>query len=311
MNMKTPRLLLIALLGISSTSLAQQPSRPQPPLPDNIEVIRDVEYCRHGDKPLLLDIYQPKQKPESRMPAVVWIHGGGWSAGSKSGGGASALLAPRGYVAVSINYRLSQVAKFPAAIEDCKAAVRWLRANADRYHIDPDRIGVWGSSAGGHLSHLVGTSDKTAGLEGNGGNEKFSSRVQAVVSLCGPADLTLDTELLERIPNNPVVSFLGGTSKERPDAYKKASPIFHVTADDPPVMMFHGDRDVIVFLKQSEVMLKALKDAGVPAELIVVKNADHNFRQVGSNPIEPPQAELFRRAFEFFDKHLKKTDAPK
>ena len=158
-------------------------------LTTRVEVVKDIEYGLGGDVPLLLDIYIPEKPIANPMPAVIFTHGGGWRGGDKYPSRVRAL-ASHGFFGVSINYRLSGIAPFPAAVEDCKCAVRWLRAKAEKYGVDPDRIGVWGSSAGGHLAMMVGCADETAGLEGNGGWEGFSSRVRAVCSYFGPSDLT-------------------------------------------------------------------------------------------------------------------------
>ena len=321
---------VLAVIGITvsaglvalAQSAAPQPSdpettqRPNPKpaaakkaaalLPASVELVPDVEYGRVGDRRLLLDIIRPKEPPKgARMPAVVWIHGGGWRRGDK-GGRQNLPLAERGYFTASIEYRLSEEATFPAAIEDCKCAIRWLRAHADKYGIDPKQIGVWGSSAGGHLSLLVATTDEKAGLEGNGGWSGYSSRVQAVVGLCGPSDLTLNADR----PTQPGREdarrlFLGGSYEEKPQAYRLASPVTHVSSDDPPALLIHGESDAVVPIEHAERMEAALKKAGVPVTLLRVKNATHGFQPIAGQPIEPSRGELIRRAVEFFDRHLR------
>ena len=158
-------------------------------------------------------------------PAVLWIHGGGWERGDKNGNSGAQFLANAGFVTASLSYRLSGDSPFPAAIEDCKCAIRFLRASALKYGIDPDRIGVSGSSAGGHLAELVATADQGAGLEGAGGWQNLSSKVQAAAAYYGVSDLTkqfpLDTAQV-------IVKFFRGTEKEKPELYRKASPIFYV-----------------------------------------------------------------------------------
>src|SRR5687767_8759314 len=177
-----------ALLFVAPAAQGQQPGG---------TVLRDVEYATVGDVSLRLDLYLPSDG-EGPFPVLVWIHGGGWMEGSKN-------LAPnsfqvrqtaRGYAVASINYRLSQQAIFPAQIHDCKAAVRWLRAHAREYNLDPDRVASWGSSAGGHLATLLGTSGDVEDLEGSvGGNLEFSSRVQATVDMFGPSNfLTIGSQ---------------------------------------------------------------------------------------------------------------------
>ena len=171
---------------------------------------------------MLLDIYIPEEPVlGSPMPAVVAIHGGAWASVSKSPISID-WLAQYGFLVVSINYRLSDVARFPAAVQDAKCAVRWLRANADKYNVNPDRIGIWGSSSGAHIAMMVGTANGEPELEGNGGWEGVSSRVQAVVSQGGISSLTALYEAPVLRP--AMVQFLGASLEERPDLYKLASP---------------------------------------------------------------------------------------
>lgn len=288
----------------------QAAAKPAPTkLPDSVEAIRDVEYGRVGNRALLLDIVRPKRPAGGvRMPAVVWIHGGGWRRGTR-GGMQNVPLAERGYFTVSIEYRLSDEATFPAAIEDCKCAIRWLRANAEKYGVDADHIGVWGSSAGGHLSLLAATADEKAGLEGTGGSSAYSSRVQAVVSYCGPSDLALNANRPAAGREDSRRLFIGATYPEKPDAYRLGSPVSHASPDDPPALLIHGESDTTVPIAHAEHMEVALKKVGVPVTLIRVKNATHGFAPAGSEPIEPSREELTRRAIEFFDRHLRATAA--
>lgn len=227
------------------------------------------------------------------MPAVIWIHGGGWRTGDKYPSPVD-MLARRGFFGVSINYRLSGVATFPAAAEDSKCAVRWLRANAKKYNVDPGRIGVWGGSAGGHLAMLVATADETSGLDGSGGWEGTSSRVQAGCSYFGPSDFTVF----------PVPYFLGGTYRTIPATYRLASPVTHVSKDDPPLLMVHGDMDQTVPLSQSELMLKAYQELGLEATLVKVIGAGHGFTQVTDKLVSPSLKEIDRLVLDFFVKHL-------
>jgi len=252
-----------------------------------------------------MDIYQPKVPIASPMPTIVWIHGGGWRAGNKYPTQAQ-VLASRGFLVVSINYRLSGVAPFPAAVEDCKCAVRWLRAHAAGYNVDRQRIGIWGGSAGGHLAMMLGTADSTAGLEGNGGWKRFSSRVQAVCSYYGPSDfigwyqgyatgVTRDTAPIQ---------FLGGTIAAKPDTYRLASPVTHVTADDPPLLMIHGIEDKVMPLAHSEIMHAAYQERGLTSILIPVANAGHGFKATRAATILPSREEIEQRVLDFFVEHL-------
>jgi acetyl esterase/lipase len=214
----------------------------------------------------------------------------------------------RGYAVASINYRLSQHAPFPAQIHDCKAAVRFLRAGAAKYNINPDRIGVWGGSAGGHLAALLGTSGDVKELEGNGESTGVSSRVQAVCDFFGPADLlTLaeqsgpDTTLKHDAPNSPASLLLGGPILEHKDEARRASPVSYVTNDDPPFLIVHGDRDNTVPIGQSKELHEALQKGGVDSKFMVIKGAGHD-----ASILTP---ETVRAVLEFFDKHLKGSGA--
>ncbi len=288
---------------------APQPSlTPQPQLPartGNFTLIRDVEYGKGGDISLKLDIYIPETPLALPMPAVIFIHGGGWEGGDKYPGQIASLVR-RGFFGVSINYRLSGVAPFPAAIEDCKCAVRWLRANAGKYNVDPDRIGVWGGSAGGHLSLLVGTADASAGLEGSGGWAGYSSRVQAVCSFYGPSDFVSwyqDNARFGRTLSSAETKFLGGTMEQKPEIYRRASPVTWVSADDPPLLLVHGDQDTIVPFRQSLIMRDAYKALGLDVTLIRVPGAGHGF-------INWPTQQIEQAVYEFFFKHLGEKAEP-
>ena len=174
-------------------AFSQQPPKTPPPpkLPAGVKALRDIPYVESGHARNRLDLYLP-EKVDHPLPIVVWIHGGGWQAGNKGQRCPAIPLAAAGYAVASINYRLSQHALFPAQLEDCKAAIRWLRANAAQYHFDPKHVGVWGLSAGGHLAGLLGTTGGMKEFEGKGGNLDQSSRVQAVADWCGPMDFTAE-----------------------------------------------------------------------------------------------------------------------
>lgn len=271
------------------------------------EAIKDVEYGRVGDIPLLLDIYIPETPIASPIPAIIFIHGGGWERSDK-GEKLCVIkfshLATHGFIVASINYRLSGVAPFPAAVEDSKCAVRWLRANADKYNVDPDRIAVAGYSAGGHLAMMVGLVDETVGLEGNGGWQEFSSRVQAVCSFYGPTDFV--SRYIEKpVSTHPThIKFLGGTMEEKPEIYKAASPINYVTEDDPPLLLVHGELDETVPYSDSKRMYQAYQQAGLEAELVKVSGAGHNFLPAGDSPVSPSIDEIHKMRLDFFIKHL-------
>ncbi len=273
---------------------AVTPELPKEIVKDGYRILRDVVYGVGGNTTLKLDIYIPDETVACPTPAVVFIHGGGWRQGDKYPSRVT-LLAQAGFVCVSINYRLSDVAPFPAAVEDAKCAVRWLRAHAEEYNVDANRIGVWGGSAGGHLSLMVGLADGSLGLEGIGGWGEYSSRVQAVCAYYGPTDLAM---LAQR--DTAARAFIGGMPNEMPEAYRLASPLQLVTLDDPPILMVHGDADPVVPLEQSELLLAAYQEREMDATLIVVQNAGHGFKPLDGKQISPSLEEINRQVLEFF-----------
>ncbi len=262
------------------------------------KVARDLVYRTVGGKDLTLDLYVPQMaKPGDRFPVVVWIHGGAWRSGSSKDRCPAVPLVNRGFVVASINYRLSSEAIFPAQIHDCKAAIRWLRANAGRFPIDPDRIGVWGASAGGHLAALLGTSGGGKELEGGPDNLAHSSRVQAVCDYFGPTDfLKMNDEPGETDHNaadSPESALIGGPIQKNPEKVAQANPITYASADDPPFLILHGDQDRTVPLSQSQLLNDALKRVGVKVLLGIVKGQGHGFT---------PGVD--RKVFEFFQQRL-------
>lgn len=228
-------------------------------LPDKVEEILDIEYGTGGERKLQLDLYLPKGRTKV-TPAIIFIHGGAWKGGKRGDMKFYCVkFAEKGYVTATVTYRLTGEAPFPAAVHDVKCAVRWLRANATKYLIDPKRIVVSGNSAGGHLSMMIGYSDDPS-LEGNGGNNAVSSRVCAVVNFYGPADLTTDFAKKQGV----VEDFIGGkTFDEAPDTYKLASPLYHLTRDDPPTLIFHGTIDSTVPIAQADMLAEKLKELGI------------------------------------------------
>ena len=290
------KLTWICMIGLTAilawVNLAVSQERPK--LPAGVKVLRDLQYVEGGHERNRLDLYLPATA-EGRLPLVVWIHGGAWWAGSKEGCPA-VFLAAKGYAVASINYRLSQHAIFPAQIEDCKAAIRWLRANAAKYRLDPAHIGVWGESAGGHLVAMLGTTGTVKELEGTGGNLDQSSRVQCVVDWFGPSDLVTVVQHDDK-PGGPVAQLIGGTVEQNKEKARKASPLTYVSNDSAPFLIMHGDQDNLVPLNQSEVLAKALKKAGVEAKLVVVKGNGHGGPGFGT----PENRKLIE---DFFAKHL-------
>lgn len=262
-------------------------------------VEQDITYCVAEDVPLKLDVYYPQTMGRRPAPVAVYVHGGSWSGGSKSephGMVDVPELLSRGYVVASVDYRLAPQHKFPAQIEDVKCAIRFLRAHAARFHLDPNRIGAWGHSAGGHLVSLLGTTTPEAGFEGTGGYLDQSSRVQAVVDLSGRADL-------RGMPAEKAMAVFGVTDG-LVHLLEHASPITFVSKDDPPFLILHGENDTIVPVEASQAFYERLRAAGVPARLVVVKNADHTF-QSGEALTNPTRVELSKLIADFFDQYLK------
>jgi acetyl esterase/lipase len=301
---------VFALMAFSLVAYAQ-PARPTTkPVspPAGVQVERDLKY---GDAPgvsNLLDIYLPKNA-KGALPLIVWIHGGGWQAGDKAGCPAVGMVT-RGYVTASINYRFSQQAVFPAQIEDCKGAIRWLRAHAAEYHIDPSHVGVFGASAGGHLVALLGTSGAAKEIEGTvGGNLDQSSRVQAVCDWFGPTDMSRffehagDDNIFKPAPDkSPITKLFGGPAAEHKDLVAKANPITFVSKDSAPFLIMHGDKDTLVPLAQSQILADALQAAGVECHLEVLAGAGHG------NGFAKPQ--VLKMVADFFDKHLNPSATP-
>lgn len=256
----------------------------QPRLPANVEAHWDIPYAGTDEPRQRLDLLLPRER-EGKLPVIVAIHGGGWIGGDKRGviGRIAPLVATGKYAGVSVGYRLSIQASWPAQIHDCKAAIRWLRANADRYGLDPERIGVIGWSAGGHLAAMLGTTGDTAELDGELGEFRGQpTRVQSVVDVFGPSDLRIIREEAGDGPGRPgvlVERLLGGPPAERQELARSASPIVFVSKEDPPFLIIHGTDDNVVPYRQSVRLRDRLREVGVPVALITVEGAGHgNFR---------------------------------
>jgi acetyl esterase/lipase len=265
-----------------------------------------IPYGEADGMPLLLELVSPQDTATTPRPAVLWIHGGGWSAGSRVDGVSywCALLAAHGFVALSIGHRLSGDAVFPAQIHDVKAAIRWLRANAATYHVDPTRIGIWGFSTGGHLAALAGLTRDRPDLEGSCGSAGFSSRVQAVAMGSAPSDFLQPGAFSPR--NQAVVTQLfGGTVDERGDLMRLASPLYHVSPDAPPFLIAHGTLDETVPFDQAERLHAALVAVGVEVQFVVRDGAYHNWN-ARPDPTYPKVRyfEFGPLALRFFETHL-------
>jgi len=264
-----------------------------------MRIIKDLPYAQYGDCVMLLDLYLP-EKPAGSVPAILCVVGGGWRSTDKAGHAEPGQgLAASGYAAAAITYRSSNDTIAPGNVHDCKAAVRWLRANAAKYGIDPTRIGALGGSAGGHLVSLLGTTNGRQDLEGDGGNPTQSSAVQAVCDFCGPTDLTRGTQPAFRKTHSVLVeceeAYLGGPVAQRMELAKLVSPLFHVSAATAPTWIIHGDRDEIVPIDESVRFHETLKKHGVETELCVVKGGSHDlfWKNYGGEVVT-----FFRRIFE-------------
>jgi acetyl esterase/lipase len=264
----------------------------EPVFPALVSVDRNVVYGSEQEQMHRVDVYRPRpirgitESLKEPLPAVVFIHGGAWTLGDKANDAVHAKkLAARGYCVLSINYRLAPKHRFPAQLDDCKLALQWLTDNADSLGVDAKRIGIWGYSAGGHLSALLA-------LE----SDKGTPRPVACVSGGAPCDLTRfppDTQTLSGV--------FGGTPRSLPDVYRKASPIVHVSEDDPPMFLFHGSKDWLVSDENSNAMKQRLEEAKVAFEYVSVPNKGHLATFIDMETVE--------RSFDFLDLYLRPDSA--
>ncbi len=269
-----------------------------------VEVHFDQPYAGSTNPKQMVDVYLPaKRNSDKPLPVVAYVHGGGWIHGDRVGYASAAIqLARTGdYAAVAVGYRLTDEAHWPEQIYDCKAAIRWIRGHAREYNLDPDKIGATGSSAGGHLVSLLGTSGDVKALEGSYGDfTSLSSRVRCVVNLCGPQDFTkalmFDKDGGPIVKDDAVIGLLGGTYEEKHAEAVAASPLTYVSADDPPFLNIQGAADKRVAFANAEAIQAALRKAGVPTLLIPITAGGH-----GS--VNHPEA--VSRARQFFDLHLR------
>jgi len=291
---------LLMQLGLGNLTKLDIEEAEKAPVPDDVEEIKDIQYGDGDGTPLLLDLYLPRDRKEP-LPGVIFIHGGGWSGGKRSDYRYYTMrVAQMGYAVATVSYRLVPKAVFPAAVQDVKCAVRWMRANADKYSINPDRIAAIGGSAGGHLSMMLGYSEGVPELEGKGGHQEYSSAVQAVVNLYGPVDITLP----EHHDNPTLLGFFGGKRfDEAPDQYRLASPITHLTADAPPTLIIHGTDDLTVPVDQADLLASRLKELGVEYEYLRLEGYPHTL-----DIILEANAYCRWHIYRFLDKYLRKAD---
>jgi len=280
-----------------------------------MKYISDVCFAEVNGEKLMLDILSPTPNQNDKIPAVIYIHGGGWSSGTyKMFWDTADITNPNAYrmslnyklvinnfVAVSIEYRFSDKAIFPAQIEDCKAAIKWLKAHADDYNIDTNHIGVWGHSAGAHLAALLGTAVGVKELECESNSNKNISEVQATVDLCAPTDCSRINRWFDD-ENSPAALLIGGKINDNLDKVQSANPISYVNSKSTPFMIIHGEKDDIIPIEQSEILYDSLKANDVEVEFIRVKNANHSFDGVD---IQPDWDYIEMKIIDFFNKHLR------
>lgn len=303
--------LAIASMGIACIALqASAQHVPDSAMP-GIRIQRDIPYVPNGDPAQRLDLFVPEGPSEKPFPLIIWVHGGGWMAGSKDGGPAMEFM-HKGYAVASVEYRFSQKALFPAQIQDCQAAIRWLRANAKQQNIDADHFAVWGASAGGHLVALLGTAGGSDAFPKIGGNEEQSDRVQAVIDLFGPtnfatvkaqADADKGVKYVYNFADqtNPYARLIGAKLGDDAEKEKRVSPVSYITADDPPMLILHGTADPHVPYAQSVEFAESLKKSGVPVLLQKLPGAGHGGPAFGLPGVRT-------LVVHFLDKHLKGAD---
>lgn len=280
--------LAILLLGLSFTTQAAELA-----IPDNVTFERDITYAEAGGARMQLNIARPKNA-SGPLPAVLCVHGGGFRAGSREGYNKLCLtLAQRGFVAATISYRLAPIHQFPAAVHDTKAAVRWLRANAAKYGINPDRIGVTGGSAGGHLAQFLGVTAGVKDFEGVD-NLGFSSAVTCVVNVYGPSDFTKSYG--KSVDAHVVLPmWLGGDVETARAKHIQSSPLNWVSPNAAPTLIIHGTEDKYVAYEQAIWMRDRLTACGVPVELLTLEGAGHGFKGADAEKAEAALLAYFER----------------
>jgi acetyl esterase/lipase len=291
-----------AMLALPLTLPGQPAARPEPPplrVPSGTIAHRDLAYVPAGHARQKLDLYLP-EKSSAPLPLVIWVHGGGWQNGSKDQCLPLRLgFTARGYAVASLNYRLSGHAIFPAQIEDCQAAVRWLRDHAKDYGLDPDRFAAWGASAGGHLVALLGTAGDTSEFAPTPAR-LTSARVQAVCDFYGPTDLlkfaVTPGYTGHAKPDSPESKLLGGPVLDVPAQARRANPLTYITAGDPPFFILHGSADPTVPPQQSELLHAALHAAGLDSTHRALAGAKHGGPEFSTAAVADEVDAFFRRA---------------
>lgn len=284
--------IICCFVAVATTAIAA------PNVPDSVIWEEGIEYTNPDDQHLQLNLARPKTG-EGPFPAIICIHGGGFRAGKRDGYDNLCIrLAERGFVAATITYRLAPKYQFPAAVHDTKAAVRWMRANAKKYKVDPARIGVTGGSAGGHLAQFLAVTANVPQFEGAGGNPDQSSAVTCVVNVYGPSDFTKSygksVDAHEVLP-----LWFGGNLETKHDLHVQGSPLYWVTPNAAPTLCIHGTDDKYVAHEQAVWLVDKLKAATVEAELLTLEGAGHGFKGADAEKAD-------KALFSYFERKLKK-----
>jgi acetyl esterase/lipase len=299
MMLRTRAVLASAMVSVGLVTVSPGVGSADEPKPTTE---RDIVYTKAGSTELKLDLARPAQG-DGPFPAILVIHGGAWRAGDKGQLGSVLMeFAGRGYVAVSPQYRFCPKEVFPAQVHDVKAAVRWIKTNAKKYRIDPDRIGAMGFSAGGHLALMLGVTGPEDGLEGDASAGAPDSRIKAVVNYFGPTDL--GAKDIPDVSKTLVKDFLGAPAKEKPELAAKASPRSYLSKDDAAILTFQGTKDPLVPFTQAIELAEAMTASNVPGRVELLVGAGHGW---GGAEIDHTRNE----SFQFFDRYLKPTPRPK
>jgi acetyl esterase/lipase len=304
-------LLLVCAAEVGGLGRVRADEKSAPKLPAGVRMERDLAYVEGGDESQKLDLYLPEQPAAGPLPLIVHIHGGGWRGGSKFPC-PFLVLVNRGYAVASIEYRFSQKAVFPAQIQDCQAAIRWLRGHAGKYGLDAEKVGVIGGSAGGHLSALVGTAGGAKAFPQIGGFSDQSDDVQCVCDIFGPANFATvmqqaaDDKNVRNIfkfnsDSDPYALLIGGNLETDREKVAAVSPVHYITADDPPTLILHGTHDALVPYAQSVELAESLRAKGVPVWLQTLPGSGHG----GAAFSKPSVMTLMGN---FFDRHLRGVD---
>jgi pectinesterase len=294
----------LILLGsaLLVTAQNQKKGRPAPfRVPDNVEKTADIVYAKYGDKELRLDLYTPKPKPAGPIPGILVIRGGGWRVGDKEGfAPVAAGLAAKGFATACIEYRVLPQVTILDAVNDTKAAVRWMRAEGSRYGIQTDAIGAIGGSAGGHLVALLATSSKVAKLEGAGGHAGVSSRIQASVPMAPVVDFVTLAQDRQRNGGEAARAIFGSDTATA----TLLSPVTHIDSNSAPILLMHSNGDKTVPIAQSQEILERYKKAGLSADMVTIDGAPHGFWNM-------PQwsSETIEKSAKFFHSVLDRVSA--